>query len=75
MDPDLFFPVSYSKSNRRDIDEAKALCRSCTVRVGCLEVALSTGEEHGIWGGLTPHERARVAFSGRLRTQALLTSA
>lgn len=75
VDPDLFFPASYAKGNRRTIEAAKALCRGCMVRSDCLEIALSAGEEHGIWGGLTPDERTRIAISRRLGAHALLTSA
>ena len=43
------------------------LCRRCPVRRACLAFALRTeGDEgsstrHGIWGGLTPAARARIA--------------
>jgi len=44
---------------------AKALCRTvcaaCPVRAECLHTALVNGEAWGIWGGLTPDERAEIA--------------
>jgi WhiB family redox-sensing transcriptional regulator len=40
---------------------AKEVCASCSVRSECLEQALSTGERHGIWGGLTDAERLNRA--------------
>ena len=34
-----------------DIARAKAFCRSCEVRVECLEAALDRREPWGVWGG------------------------
>ena len=39
----------------------RALCAVCPVRGDCLHKALVTGEAWGIWGGLTPDERAEIA--------------
>jgi len=44
-----------------DVFEALLLCRTCPVRLACLEHALSEGEHYGIWGGATPDERRRLA--------------
>jgi WhiB family redox-sensing transcriptional regulator len=54
VSPDLFFPEGAT-----NIDAAKALCQSCEVRPDCLDFALTTGQEYGIWGGLEPSERKR----------------
>src|SRR6266496_1847176 len=32
---------------------AKAICATCPVKAQCLAYALGTGQEYGIWGGLT----------------------
>ena len=45
-------PVSYAK--------ARAICARCPVRVECLEFALETNSEYGIWGGVTETERKRM---------------
>jgi WhiB family redox-sensing transcriptional regulator len=45
-DPDLFFA-----EGPRDIEQAKALCRSCPLRAACLTGALERGEPWGVWGG------------------------
>lgn len=42
-------------------DEGRALCDGCPVRVDCLDYALTVGERFGMWGGLTPAERGRLA--------------
>jgi WhiB family redox-sensing transcriptional regulator len=56
-DPDLFFPETKGGSHAT---EAKKVCRECPVREQCLAYALEHGELHGIWGGLSPKERARL---------------
>lgn len=39
---------------------AKVICDRCPVRAQCLEHALSVGERHGMWGGLTPQQRHTI---------------
>jgi WhiB family redox-sensing transcriptional regulator len=34
-----------------EIAEAKAICRSCPLRLPCLEGAIERGEPWGVWGG------------------------
>lgn len=43
---------------------ARPICAACPVRPDCLQYALDAGEEHGLWGGLDPDERARLAHRG-----------
>jgi WhiB family redox-sensing transcriptional regulator len=45
--------------------EALRVCSECPVRDACLDYALSTNQEHGIWGGLTQEERKNVRRSRR----------
>jgi WhiB family redox-sensing transcriptional regulator len=59
----LFFPPTYAERKEdRDAREnrAKGICALCAVRSECLAYALSIGEQHGIWGGLTEAERRRL---------------
>ncbi len=59
----LFFPPLVSEGRpERDAREvmAKAICMSCDVRRECLDHALRVPEAHGIWGGLSEIERARL---------------
>lgn len=37
---------------------AKRVCARCPVRVDCLAFALATGQQHGVWGGLSGAELA-----------------
>ena len=43
------------------------ICRSCEVQAECLQFALDTGEEIGIWGGTTGADRRRLLFRQRLQ--------
>jgi WhiB family redox-sensing transcriptional regulator len=33
------------------------VCRRCDVREPCLAWALESGQDHGVWGGLSEDER------------------
>jgi WhiB family redox-sensing transcriptional regulator len=59
-EPDLFFPISSQGRSETDVARARAVCRSCPVRPPCLSYALASRQQHGIWGGLTEHERSRL---------------
>jgi WhiB family redox-sensing transcriptional regulator len=39
------------------VENAKAICRRCDVREQCLSWALESGQDHGVWGGLSEDER------------------
>jgi WhiB family transcriptional regulator, redox-sensing transcriptional regulator len=58
-DPDVFFP-----GKGEDGEAAKRVCAGCPVIGECLEFALATmrapERDHGVYGGLTPAERARL---------------
>ena len=56
-DPDLFFPVGTTGPAIEQIDTAKAVCRTCDVQQACLEYALTTNQDSGIWGGTSEEER------------------
>ena len=56
-EPELFFPKGNSGPAIMQAEEAKHVCRGCDVREQCLMWALETGQEHGIWGGMSEEER------------------
>ncbi|GDY31266.1 hypothetical protein GTS_28990 [Gandjariella thermophila] len=56
-DPELFFPVGNSGPALLQIAEAKAVCRRCPVTSECLAWALETGQDAGVWGGMSEDER------------------
>jgi WhiB family transcriptional regulator, redox-sensing transcriptional regulator len=56
-DPDLFFPVGTTGQALVQIDHAKRVCGECSVTSQCLDFALATNQDSGIWGGLSEEER------------------
>ncbi|UXY24980.1 WhiB family transcriptional regulator (plasmid) [Streptomyces cynarae] len=56
-DPDLFFPIGDTGPVLLQVQEAKAVCRRCPVIGQCLQWALESGQEFGVWGGLSEAER------------------
>jgi WhiB family redox-sensing transcriptional regulator len=59
-DPDLFFPVGTTGQAIDQIEAAKAVCSDCEVRAACLEFALATNQEAGVWGGTSEEERRKL---------------
>ena len=55
LDKAIFFPDSEEETGA-----AKAVCATCPVRDACLEFALVTRQDDGVWGGLTETERRRL---------------
>ncbi|MFC4335828.1 WhiB family transcriptional regulator [Salininema proteolyticum] len=56
-DPELFFPIGDSGPALSQVELAKSVCNRCPVRESCLEWALATGQDAGVWGGLSELER------------------
>jgi WhiB family redox-sensing transcriptional regulator len=59
-DPDLFFPVGTTGPAIEQIEAAKAVCMECESRQPCLEFALTTNQDSGIWGGTSEEERRKL---------------
>lgn len=58
--PDLFFPVGTTGPAIEQIEAAKAVCRQCDAMDACLEYALATNQDSGIWGGTSEEERRKL---------------
>ena len=56
VDPNVFFP----EAGDPNLDVAREICRSCPVRLECLDFAVSEGISHGVWGGASERERRRI---------------
>lgn len=56
-DPDLFFPVGSTGAAVDQIASAKAVCVSCRCKDACLDFALTTNQDTGVWGGTSEEER------------------
>ncbi|MFF7250015.1 WhiB family transcriptional regulator [Embleya sp. NPDC008237] len=72
-DPELFFPIGNTGPALLQIEEAKAVCRRCPVMEICLGWALESGQDAGVWGGLSEDERRalkRRAARNRARARA-----
>ncbi|HEY1331565.1 MAG TPA: WhiB family transcriptional regulator [Actinomycetota bacterium] len=64
-DPELFFPIGTAGPALAQIDMAKAVCCRCNVRAQCLEWAMATGQDAGVWGGLSEDERRALRRARR----------
>ncbi len=62
-DPDLFFPIGTTGPAIEQIDSAKQVCYACDAQEACLEFALATNQESGIWGGTSEEERRKLRKS------------
>jgi WhiB family redox-sensing transcriptional regulator len=60
---DVFFPVGTTGPAVDLIQAAKEICGACPVQAPCLEFALETGQEAGVWGGYTEDERRTLRKS------------
>jgi WhiB family redox-sensing transcriptional regulator len=59
-DPDLFFPIGTTGQAVEQIEAAKAVCRLCDALTDCLEFALATNQESGVWGSTSEEERRKL---------------
>ena len=62
-DPELFFPVGTTGPAIEQIEQAKAVCRECPSQAPCLEFALITNQDSGVWGGTSEEERRKLRKS------------
>ena len=56
-DRELFFPIGSTGPALVQIEEAKAVCRRCEVVDSCMKWAVESGQDAGVWGGLSQDER------------------
>lgn len=59
-DPELFFPVGTTGSAILQVEAAKQVCQSCPARQPCLDFAMASGMECGVWGGTSEEDRRRL---------------
>jgi len=64
-DPELFFPIGTGGLALDQIERAKAVCARCEVAAACLEWAVDTRQDAGVWGGMTEDERRTFRRSRR----------
>ncbi len=51
-DPAIFSPQGSGQALELRIEIAKSICRRCVVKADCLEYALESNVQDGVWGGL-----------------------
>ncbi|HEY7946114.1 MAG TPA: WhiB family transcriptional regulator [Acidimicrobiales bacterium] len=61
IDPAVFFP-----SDGVGVQVAQRICAECPVKSPCLEYALASRIDHGVWGGASERERRRLLSRRRL---------
>jgi WhiB family redox-sensing transcriptional regulator len=69
-DPELFFPIGTSGPALLQVEQAKAVCQRCSVTSECLQWALDSGQDAGVWGGMSEDERRLMKRRGGLRVRA-----
>ncbi len=57
LNPELFFPIGVTGQAVDQIEIAKSHCVTCPSKDFCLEFAVTTNQEYGVWGGTTEDER------------------
>jgi WhiB family transcriptional regulator, redox-sensing transcriptional regulator len=70
-DPELFFPVSSAGPAAGQVARAKMVCADCPVKPQCLEFALQSGQDFGVWGGTTESERRAMRRRHRRHRRVL----
>ncbi len=72
-EPSIFFYEEGMKGIRKRLQlvSARAVCGPCVVRNECLEFALQTGQEFGVWGGLDERERKKLMNQKKLEHKSI----
>lgn len=73
-DPELFFPIGTTGPALEQTQRAKAVCARCTARPACLQWAVNTGQDAGVWGGKSEDERRNLRRALRRRAVNRATS-
>ncbi len=63
-------PAAFFPSDGVGVDAARRICADCPVKDQCLEYALTSRIDHGVWGGTSERERRRILKRRRLEAAA-----
>ncbi len=74
LDTNIFFPVGLTGSAIDQTQRAKTICRSCPAQPACLEFALRTNQDHGVWGAHTEEERRALRRARRAAARRALAA-
>ena len=72
-DPELFFPDGNTGPARQQAEQAKQVCKRCAAIGHCALLALESGVDDGVWGGMTEDER-RIFKRRRARSRSPLST-
>ena len=77
LDPNLFFPIGVTGPAVDQIAAAKSICGQCSAQAACLDFAITTNQEFGVWGGTTEDERRvlRRQWRARIRRERAAAAA
>jgi|SRR5579875_3150940 len=64
-EPAIFFASGSAPEAIEATSSAKAMCACCPVAEECLVFAVTTNQDHGVWGGLDEEERREVRRAWR----------
>ncbi len=63
-------PAAFFPGDGVGVDAARQICAECPVKADCLEYALESRIDHGVWGGCSERERRRILRRRRLEAAA-----
>jgi WhiB family redox-sensing transcriptional regulator len=63
-EPDMWFTETAGHALSATQKQAIEACGWCPVRAECLQFALDTDEQFGVWGGMTPSQRRKLKNRG-----------
>ena len=55
--PEIFFPIGSTGRAINQIERAREVCMTCPARQACLEYALITNQDSGVWGATSEEDR------------------
>ena len=58
--PELFFPIGTTGQAIDQIEAAKVVCLGCPAQEPCLEFALATNQDSGVWGATSEEDRRHL---------------
>ena len=67
---DCFFPVGSTGQALLQLSKAKETCNQCTVKIECLQFAIDTNQDSGVWGGTSEEERRAMRRQMAARNRA-----
>ena len=65
VDTNVFFPNDMGQIKPEKMTEALHYCYSCPVKEQCLEYAINSNIQVGIWGGMSTRARRQIAVERR----------